>query len=220
MTRSLLLWYIFYSNLIQYCTSGQIAPQVKFVVIEKYQALNDPNDPNNNGEAKEIAAAKQIRALRPDQTVIFYFAVDYARTWSIFISMFQYMLYIVLIVLHCIDYFYICDVFTIYYVIRYSLGHWFDANPQLEAHNADGSLATVTSEGFTWHIFDFAQPAARQAWVEALVKAVGSGLVDGVFVVRFFLFFFFFFFFLTNYDLILKRNTTLFYFIFFTGWLS
>ena len=119
-------------------------PKVGFVVIEKYQCLLcDPRD--DGGEEKELAAAKSIKDLSPNKTVIFYFAVDYARTW-------------------------------------YQLGRYFDAHPSLEVHNADGSLATISSEGSTWHIFDFAVPNARAAWVQTLVDAVSSGLVDGVFV--------------------------------------
>ena len=64
----------------------------------------------------------------------------------------------------------------------YELGRYFDAHPSMEVHNADGSLATVSSEGFVWHVFDFAVPLAREAWVETLVNASKSALIDGVFI--------------------------------------
>ena len=49
---------------------------------------------------------------------------------------------------------------------RYDLGVEFDSKPELEVHNEDGSLVVSRQEdppgvvGY-WHVFDFAQPAAR-----------------------------------------------------------
>jgi hypothetical protein len=51
-----------------------------FAVIEKYQAL-EADPPYTGGEEKVIAAARAVRAVNPNATLIFYFAVDYARTW-------------------------------------------------------------------------------------------------------------------------------------------
>jgi hypothetical protein len=124
-----------------------------FAVIEKYQALNAP--PVAQGaEQKVIAAAQAVRAANPNATLVFYFAVDYVRTW-------------------------------------YALGAFFEAHPELEVHNADGSLATVTSDDHgdnTWHVFDFAQPLAQSAWALRVADVVytrdanGARLFDGVFI--------------------------------------
>ena len=51
-----------------------------FAVIEKYQALAAP-PARTGGELKGIEAARAVRALNANATLIFYFAVDYARTW-------------------------------------------------------------------------------------------------------------------------------------------
>lgn len=80
--------------------------------------------------------------------------------------------------------------FAVDYARRwFNLGNWFDAHPSAEVHNADGSLATVSSEGNTWHIFDFAVPQAQQAWVWDIANTVwttdpvsGTRLWDGVFI--------------------------------------
>lgn len=119
-------------------------PSVGFTVIEKYQSV-DCAPFNSDGENKELAAAAQIKGRNPQATVIFYFAIDYARTW-------------------------------------YNIGHYFDNNTYLEVHNADGTLATVNSEGYTWHVFDFAVPEAQLAWVNVLVNVLSTKLVDGVFI--------------------------------------
>lgn len=115
-----------------------------FSVIEKYACLSCA-PAGHGGEAKVLAAARQIRAVNPDASVFFYFAVDYTRNW-------------------------------------YALGDWFDAHPALEVHNADGTLATVKSEGNTWHVFDFAQPAALEAWVSAVAAEVRALPFDGLFI--------------------------------------
>ena len=51
-----------------------------FAVIEKYQALDAPPE-RTGGELKVIEAARAVRALNANATMIFYFAVDYTRTW-------------------------------------------------------------------------------------------------------------------------------------------
>jgi len=51
-----------------------------FAVIEKYQALlQDPV--RTGGEIKVINAARAVRDVNPNVTMIFYFAVDYTREW-------------------------------------------------------------------------------------------------------------------------------------------
>lgn len=51
-----------------------------FTVIEKYQALLSP--PAFSGEeARAVAAARAIRRANPNATVLYYAAVDLARTW-------------------------------------------------------------------------------------------------------------------------------------------
>merc|ERR1719460_2050617 len=49
-------------------------------VLEKYQCL-DCAPEQHGGEEKVLQAAAAIRALNPSAPVIFYFAVDYTRTW-------------------------------------------------------------------------------------------------------------------------------------------
>jgi hypothetical protein len=129
----------------------QLMAQSSFAVIEKYQDL--AGLPWGTGaEDKQIAAARAIRAVNPNASVVLYFAVDYTRTW-------------------------------------FNLGRYFDAHPELEVHNSDGSLATVKGDGnYTWHIFDFAVPLAQEAWVWDVATTVnaadynGNRLFDGVFI--------------------------------------
>ena len=64
----------------------------------------------------------------------------------------------------------------------YTLGDYFDAHPELEVHNADGTLATVRSEGSTWHVFDFSAPAALSAWVADVAATVAKGNLQGIFI--------------------------------------
>ena len=53
-----------------------------FSVIEKYMCLACA--PVNHGaEQKVIAAASLVRAVNPNATMVFYFAVDYTRTWCV-----------------------------------------------------------------------------------------------------------------------------------------
>jgi hypothetical protein len=54
--------------------------RASFTVIEKYQALESPPS-RMGGELKVIEAALAIRAINPNSTNIFYFAIDYARDW-------------------------------------------------------------------------------------------------------------------------------------------
>jgi len=68
-------------------SSGPLSPAAaaamaaaSFAVIEKYQALDSP-PVRTGGELKVIEAARAVRALNANATLIFYFAVDYARTW-------------------------------------------------------------------------------------------------------------------------------------------
>ena len=59
----------------------------------------------------------------------------------------------------------------------YTLGTWFDAHPELEVHNADGSLAVVPNgdDGtWDWHVFDFGQADARAAWVLDIAQTVSD----------------------------------------------
>jgi hypothetical protein len=51
-----------------------------FAVIEKYQALLSA-PVRAGGELKVIEAARAVRALNPAATLIFYYAIDYSRTW-------------------------------------------------------------------------------------------------------------------------------------------
>ena len=71
----------------------------------------------------------------------------------------------------------------------YDLGRWFDQHSYLQVHNADGQRANHTdSDGGapnSWGIFDWAQEAARSAWVDRLASVVstsdenGNNLFDG-----------------------------------------
>ena len=88
----------------------QLMANSGFAVIEKYQAL-ESTPAYTGGEDKVIAAAKAVRLVNPNATMIFYFAIDYVRTW-------------------------------------YDLGRYFDQHPEMEVHNADGSLATIESNDF------------------------------------------------------------------------
>lgn len=55
-------------------------------------------------------------------------------------------------------------------------------------HNADGTLATVNSEGYTWHVFDFSTTLGSYAWVMTIADTVatpdeyGNAMFDGVFI--------------------------------------
>jgi hypothetical protein len=68
-------------------SSGPLSPLAvetmaasSFTVIEKYQSLLAP--PIRAGaELKVIEAAREIRLVNPNATLIFYFAVDYTREW-------------------------------------------------------------------------------------------------------------------------------------------
>ena len=60
----------------------------------------------------------------------------------------------------------------------YDSGAFFDKNPYLEVHNANGSLAS--SEG--WHVYDFAKEKAIAVWSASIAKVVQEGNLDGVFV--------------------------------------
>ena len=51
-----------------------------FTVIEKYQALLQAPI-RTGGEIKVINAARAVREVNPNATMIFYFAVDYTREW-------------------------------------------------------------------------------------------------------------------------------------------
>ena len=51
-----------------------------FSVIEKYQAL-DVQPVRAGGELKVIEAGQAVRAVNGNATLIFYYAIDYARTW-------------------------------------------------------------------------------------------------------------------------------------------
>ena len=67
----------------------------------------------------------------------------------------------------------------------YNLGSWFDAHPELEVHNADGSLTTVHQHddgNNTWHVFDFAKTEAVEKWVGDVAATVTTGQLDGVFI--------------------------------------
>jgi len=68
-------------------SSGPLSPAAvtamaasAFTVIEKYQALLQP-PVRAGGELKVIEAARAVRLASPNATLIFYYAVDYARTW-------------------------------------------------------------------------------------------------------------------------------------------
>ena len=67
--------------------SGALSPAAvsamaasSFTVLEKYQSLLQP-PVRAGGEVKVIEAALSIRAAAPNATLIFYYAVDYARDW-------------------------------------------------------------------------------------------------------------------------------------------
>jgi len=68
-------------------SSGSLSPEATlamansaFTVIEKYQGLKSP-PLYTGGEIKVIEAARAVRSINPNATMIFYFAVDYTRTW-------------------------------------------------------------------------------------------------------------------------------------------
>jgi len=74
----------------------------------------------------------------------------------------------------------------------YDLGRWFDEHSYLQVHDADGRRANHTdSDGGApnnWGIFDWAQPDARDAWIDRIASVVstsdlnGNNLFDGVFI--------------------------------------
>jgi hypothetical protein len=76
--------------------------------------------------------------------------------------------------------------FAVDYTRRwYDLGVYFDAHPDLEVHNADGSLAEVHQHDDgtnTWHVFDFGKPAAVAKWVADIAQVVKKGNLQGVFI--------------------------------------
>jgi len=69
----------------------------------------------------------------------------------------------------------------------YDLGVSFDARPELEVHNADGSLTISRQEDppgvfGNWHVFDFAKAEAVKLWVADIARVVERGNLQGVFV--------------------------------------
>ena len=67
----------------------------------------------------------------------------------------------------------------------YTLGGAFDEQPNLEVHNADGTLANVTNDDNghnVWRVFDFAVPAALSKWADGVAAVVHEGGLDGVFI--------------------------------------
>ena len=78
--------------------------------------------------------------------------------------------------------------FAVDYTRRwYDLGVAFDTTPELEVHNADGSLVQVRQEDppgvfGSWHVFDFARPEALARWVADIARVVKSGDLQGVFI--------------------------------------
>ena len=57
------------------------------------------------------------------------------------------------------------------------MGVWFNAHPELELRCGG---KRVSGEGF--YVFDYAQPAAVERWVETFTDAVATGFIDGGFV--------------------------------------
>ena len=78
--------------------------------------------------------------------------------------------------------------FAVDYTRRwYDLGVAFDTEPDLEVHNADGSLVRVHQEDppgvfGDWHVFDFAKPEAVKLWVADIARVVQRGNLQGVFI--------------------------------------
>ena len=60
--------------------AAQAMADSSFAVIEKYAGLLSP-PVRAGGELKVIEAAQAVRRLNANATMIFYFAVDYTRTW-------------------------------------------------------------------------------------------------------------------------------------------
>ena len=119
----------------------------QFTVLEKYQDLAGDFA---REEEKAAAAGRAIRALNPEAAIIYYAAVDLARTW-------------------------------------YSWAQALDAQPQFEAHNADGSLVAhpSTDHGFdaVFHVPDYATEGGRLAFLNSTARVVAADPAwDGVFV--------------------------------------
>ena len=79
---------------------------------------------------------------------------------------------------------------------EYSLGHWFDANPDsaLQCPNKGDFVGTndsVCASGkgkqgdcFNYHYlaYDFNNTAAREKWIERVTNVTSTGFVDGAFI--------------------------------------
>jgi len=65
----------------------------------------------------------------------------------------------------------------------YDVGAWFEEHPQYLLNCNDRNYIMGSGNVFDQHhVYDLAQPAAVEAWVEAGVKAVETGHIDGIFV--------------------------------------
>jgi hypothetical protein len=67
----------------------------------------------------------------------------------------------------------------------YSSGVWFDQHPELELHNANGSLFVDTAGGASggaWHAYDFANNASVTAWADHIAETYRDGSFDGVLI--------------------------------------
>ena len=68
----------------------------------------------------------------------------------------------------------------------YAGGVWFDEHPELELHNANGSLFVQTTGGGpsagSWHAYDFSNNASVAAWASQIADTYTKGRFDGVLV--------------------------------------
>ena len=138
-----------------------------------------------------LEAAAAIRAVNPNAPVFFYFAVDYTRRWyDLGVWFDEHPGLEVRTYLFCRG------------EPRGERGRAFVARQQrflgqmsfscvvcgaraVKVHNSDGSLATVSQHddgSNTWHVFDFAQPAAVAKWAGDVANTVTVGKLDGVFI--------------------------------------
>jgi hypothetical protein len=64
----------------------------------------------------------------------------------------------------------------------YDSGAWFDAHPELELRDKDGQFVSVVEYNHSFRAYDFGNPTAQEAWVNASMVLVAQGACDGVFV--------------------------------------
>ena len=132
-----------------------------FVTLEKWHCKEcAPKDAG--AEGKMEAEGKRLKALNPRLEVVMYFAADLARTWYHD---------------HHHHHHPTPPLPSPAPTGRYDVGVWFNAHPELELRCGG---KRVSGEGF--YVFDYAQPAAVERWVETFTDAVATGYIDGGFV--------------------------------------